>query len=58
MIDFSKMSNANILNSMKEYENEYEATKNKVNILLDKLEELDKKYIKSKEELNKRGYRI
>lgn len=58
MLDFSKMSNANILNIMKEYENEYEATKNKVNILLDKLEELDKKYIKSKEELNKRGYRI
>ena len=58
MINFSKMTNANILNYMKECENEYEAIQNKINKLIDKLEDLDKKYLKSKEELNKRGYRI
>lgn len=58
MINFSKMSNANILNYMTECKNEYEAIQNKINKLIDRLEELDKIYIQSKNELNKRGYKI
>lgn len=57
-MDFTNMTNASILEKMKKYENEYEAVKNNLNHLLDKLQELDKKYIHCKDELIRRGYRI
>lgn len=57
-MDFTNMTNASILEKMKKYENEYEVVKNNLNHLLDKLQELDKKYIHCKDELIRRGYRI
>lgn len=48
------MTNAEISIKMKEMENEYEATKNKVSLLLQRLGDLDSQYIKCKVELQKR----
>ena len=54
-IDFSKMTNAEINLKIMGYNNEYDATKEKIVKLVGKLQELDKLYIKANEELKKRG---
>jgi hypothetical protein len=54
-IDFSKMTNAEINLKIIGYNNEYDATKEKIVKLVGRLQELDKLYIKANEELKKRG---
>jgi chaperonin cofactor prefoldin len=39
---------------MTEMENEYEALKNKINVFINRMDELDKEYVKVKKILNKR----
>ena len=51
---FSEMSNAEINLLLKSYTDEYEAIKNKIQIYLDRLKELDKMYDKGLQELHKR----
>lgn len=53
--DFSKLSNAEINLKVKGYEDEYNVKKSQIVTLVHDLEELDKLYIKAKEELKKRG---
>ena len=53
--DFDKMSNNEISIEMKKLENSFEKTKLEVVDRIKKLEELDKLYVKAKNELNKRG---
>lgn len=54
-IDFSKMTNAEINLKIIGYNNEYDATKEKIVKMVGRLQELDKLYIKANEELKKRG---
>ena len=54
-IDFSKMTNAEINLKIIGYNNEYDATKEKIVKMVGKLQELDGLYIKANEELKKRG---
>lgn len=51
---FSEMSNAEINLLLKSYTDEYEAIKNKIQIDLNRLKELDKLYDKGLQELHKR----
>lgn len=48
------MTNAELKLQMKEYENEYETLKNKINAHVERLKELDVLYLKNKQELIKR----
>jgi len=54
-IDLSKLSNSEINIMILNFENEYDIKKNKIIELVHDLENLDKKYIKAKDELKKRG---
>ena len=54
-IDFSGLSNSEINIKILGYTNEYNHKKDEVIRLIGELAELDKLYIKAKEELNKRG---
>lgn len=53
-IKYDLMSNSELKIKMAEMENEYEALKNKVSDILDRMEELDKSYDKVRKILNKR----
>ena len=53
-INYEMMSNSELKIKLTEMENEYEATKVKINVLVNKMEDLDKKYVKVKNILNKR----
>ena len=52
--NWEQISNSEIHMKLQSMEMEYENIKNKINILLDKLDSLDKEYIKGKKELKKR----
>lgn len=52
--DYELMSNAEIRVKIKEYENEYEAIKVKIKNNLDRMEELDKRFLEAKEVLSSR----
>ena len=54
MGDVSKMSNAEINILLKEMEHEYEALKSQVKNKLDRMKELDKKYLNVKSILSQR----
>ena len=53
-IRFEMMSNSELKIKMTEMENEYEALKIKINALINRMDELDKEYVKVKKILNKR----
>jgi hypothetical protein len=55
IVDFSKMSNAEINLKIMGYENEYEIKKGKILDLVMELQELDALYIEANKELEKRG---
>jgi hypothetical protein len=55
IVDFSKMSNADINLKIMGYENEYEIKKGKILDLVMELQELDSLYIEANNELKKRG---
>ena len=55
IVDFSKMSNAEINLKIMGYENEYEIKKGKILDLIMELQELDALYIEANKELEKRG---
>ena len=52
--DYNKLSNSELNILLKEMENEYESLKIKVRDSLEKMENLDKKYVEIKNVLNKR----
>lgn len=54
-VNFEKLSNSEINIKLMSYDNEYKSKKKKILDLISELEELDKLYIKGKEELKKRG---
>lgn len=54
-IDWKNMGNAEIKLKIKTLEEEYTATKNKINNLLDNLDRLDNEYIRGKKELENRS---
>lgn len=54
-VDFSKMSNSELNMKLMTYDNEYDIRKTKIIDLVHELEDLDFLYIKTKEELEKRG---
>ena len=54
MNEWSNMSNTEIRMKMQSMELEYESIKNKINNLMDELEELDTVYNKGKKELERR----
>ena len=56
--NFDNMSNNEIKLEMKKLENSFEKIKLEISERVDKLEELDKLYIKAKNELNKRNQTI
>ena len=56
--DFDNMSNNEIKLEMKKLENSFEKIKLEISERVDKLEELDKLYIKAKNELSKRNQTI
>lgn len=53
-MDLNLMSNAELKVKLKEMEFEYEALQSKVRLSLEKMKELDDKYTKVKEIINKR----
>jgi hypothetical protein len=53
-IVWENLSNTEIRIKMKSMEMEYEAVKNKINTLLNTLDELDNEYNKANKEINKR----
>lgn len=55
MIDWSNLSNTEIRMKMSSMTTEYEAIKNKINILINKLDALDIEYDKAKKEIEKRS---
>ena len=55
IVDFSKMSNAEINLKIMGYKNEYEIKKGKILDLVMELQELDALYIEANKELEKRG---
>lgn len=52
--DFKNMTNNEINIEMKNLENEYESTKNKILKLIDRMKELDALYLDGKKELTNR----
>ena len=54
-IDWKNMGNTEIKLKIKTLEEEYTATKNKINNLLDNLDRLDNEYIRGKKELENRS---
>lgn len=54
-IDWKNLGNTEIKLKMKTLEEEYTATKNKINNLLDNLDRLDNEYIRGKKELENRS---
>lgn len=57
-IKFSELTNSELKFKLKEFEDEYEAIKNKITKLVDRMDELDLLFDKAKKELSKRGQRI
>lgn len=55
MTDWENLSNTEIRIKMSSMTNEYEAIKNKINILINKLDALDIDYNKAKKEIEKRS---
>ena len=53
-INYDMMSNSELKIKLTEMENEYENLKVKMNILVNRMEELDNTYVKVKKILNKR----
>lgn len=53
-MEYNQMSNSELRILLNEMENEYEVLKNKISSDLSKMDNLDKKYIKIKDILNKR----
>ena len=56
MVDFKKMSNADIKIALMGYDREYEVKKTKIMELIHELEDLDKLYRNGSSELEKRGF--
>jgi hypothetical protein len=54
-MDINMMSNAEIKVAMKELEFEYEALKTKIKKIIDRMDEIDEKYISYSNLLNKRS---
>jgi uncharacterized coiled-coil protein SlyX len=53
-VNYDMMSNSELKIKLTEMENEYENLKVKMNILVNRMEELDNTYVKVKKILNKR----
>lgn len=53
-VNYEMMSNSELKIKLTEMENEYENLKVKMNILVNRMEELDNTYVKVKKILNKR----
>ena len=54
-MNWSEMSNTDIRLKISTMKDEYEAVKNKINKLLNRLDELDMEYLKAQKELEERA---